>query len=260
MAISKESSSNSQQRRLQFLDRREPRFSGRDAIGLITLGNSGILALLLIVSILQYGAYSNLSKKAPPSLVQLETGKAITVAPLGNKERTPAVVNKFTIDTMTSMMNWSGTLPATTVEEATKPVADPGVTITNKNRLATAAWRSGFALSEDFRKEFLVKLSEITPPGIFRGTTQVALVPINVQAPQKISEGKWKVKMVANLLALDKGNNLGQVIPFNKEIFVQAVEAPEFPGNKNELAFTIYQARSSGLEIYAIKDLAKENL
>jgi hypothetical protein len=260
MAMSRDSSSNPEQKRLRFLDRREPRFSGRDVIGLITLGNSGMLALLLIASILQYGAYSNLSKKAPPSLVQLETGKAITVAPLGNKERTPAVVSKFTIDTMTSMMNWSGTLPATTVEEATKPVPDPGVPITNRNKLATAAWRSGFALSEDFRKEFLVKLSEITPPGVFRGTTQVALVPIDVQAPQKISEGKWKVKMVANLLALDKGNNLGQVIPFNKEIFVQAVEAPEFTGKRNELASIIYQARSSGLEIYAIRDLSKEDL
>ncbi len=253
-----------EQKRLRFLERQQKRFSTSDALGFFALGTFGLHILTFFCLVLLYGAYSNLSKKAPPSLVQLDTGKAVTVAPLGNKERTPQVVSKFVSDTMILMMNWSGTKPPTSVEEATKPVLDPGVGISTTGsgtrKIATAAWQAGFALSEDFRKEFLAKLAEITPNGIFKASTQVALVPLEIQTPQKIAEGKWKVKMVANLIVFDKGNNLGNVIPFNKEIFVQAVEAPEFPGEKGGVAAIIYQVRSSGLEIYAIRDLTQENL
>jgi hypothetical protein len=66
--------------------------------------------------------------------------------------------------------------------------------------------------------------------------------------------------MIANLTIFDRGNNLGEVIPFNKEIFVRAVEAPESPANITGLSAVIYQVRASGLEIYAIRDLPQENL
>lgn len=257
-----------EQKRLRFLERTHKRFTTNDALGLFALGTFGLHLLTFFVLILLYGAYSNLSKKAPPSLVQLNTGTAIAVAPLGSKERTPQVVKKITIDTMTLMMNWSGTKPPSTVEEATKPIIDPGVeihtTAAGRGKVATAAWQAGFAISEDFRKEFLAKLAEITPNGVFRNTTQVALVPLEIQEPIKITDGKWKVKMVANLVVFDKGNNLGDIISFNKEIFVQAVEVPEYPvdkiSDKNSIAAIIYQMRSSGLEIYAIRDLTQENL
>lgn len=256
--------SSVEQKRLRFLERQQTRFSKTDALGLFALGTLGLHLLTLFVLVLLYGSYSRLSQKAPPSLVQLDTGKTITVAPLGNKERTPQVVSKFVADTLLLMMNWSGTLPPTTVEEATKPVVDPGVEIravgVGRGKVATAAWQAGFALSEDFRKEFLQKLAEITPNGVFRSNTQVALVPLEIQSPQKIAEGKWKVRMVANLMVFDKENNLGNVIPFNKEIFVQAVEAPKFEREKAGVASIIYQVRSSGLEIYAIRDLTQENL
>ncbi|MCV3212394.1 hypothetical protein OGM63_02415 [Plectonema radiosum NIES-515] len=162
------------------------------------------------------------------------------------------------------MMNWSGNLPATTVEEAAQPKPDPGINIGEKglrgNKVASAAWQPSYALSSDFRKEFLKVLASITPPGIFQGKTQVVLVPLLIQSPIKIESGKWKVKMIANLTVFDQSNNLGDIIPFNKEIFVRAVEAPESPANISGLAAVIYQVRASGLEIYAIRDLAQENL
>lgn len=264
MSISNEQAPNAESKRLRFLERQPNRFSKSDGLGLFVVGTFGLHLLTFFGLVLLYGSYSRLAQKAPPSLVQLDTGKAITVVPLGNKERTPQVVSKFVADTMILMMNWSGTKPPVSVEEVTKPVPDPGVDIravgVSRGKIATAAWQAGFALSEDFRKEFLKKLVEITPSGVFTGSTQVALVPLSIQAPQKIAEGKWKVKMVANLIVFDKGNNLGDVIPFNKEIFVQAVEAPEFPSNKAGVADVIYQMRSSGLEIYAIRDLTQENL
>lgn len=253
------------QKRLRFLERKQNRFSKTDGLGLFIVGTFGLHVLTCLGLILLYGSYSRLAQKAPPSLVQLETGKAVPVAPLGNQERTPKVVLNFVASTLTAMMNWSGIIPPASVEQATKPVPDPGVEIQAKGlarrgKIATAAWQAGFALSEDFRKEFLAKLADITPAGVFTGNTQVALVPLEIQPPQKIAEGKWKIRMVANLMVFDKGNNLGDVIPFNKEIFVQAVEAPELTTGTGGVAAVIYQVRSSGLQIYAIRDLTQENL
>jgi hypothetical protein len=255
---------NSESKRLRFLNRSAKRFTAADTLALFAISTFGLHIISFLVLLLLYGSYSQLSKKAPPSLVQLETGKSITVAPIGSKERTPQVITRFVSDTMTLMMNWSGTLPPTTVEEAAKPKRDPGVSISERgaktNKVASGAWQASYALSEDFRREFLGMLASITPPGVFKGRTQVVLVPTNIQSPVSIADGKWKVKMIANLTVLDQGNNLGEVIPFNKEIFVQAVEAPKSPSTASGLAAIVYQVRLSGLEIYAIRDLPQENL
>jgi hypothetical protein len=257
-------SESTQNKRLRFLNRASQRFSTGDTLALFTVGTFGLHLITFFLLVLIYGSYSQLNKKPPPSLVQLETGKSVKVAALGNSDRTPQVVSHFVSDTMTLMMNWSGNLPPTNVEESTKPKPDKGISIGERglrgNKVTSAAWQASYALSEDFRKEFLKMLADMTPPGVFKSKTQVVLVPLSIQSPIKIEEGKWKVKMIANLTIFDQGNNLGEVIPFNKEIFVRAVEAPESPTNINGLAAVIYQVRASGLEIYAIRDLPQENL
>ncbi len=252
------------QKRLKFLNRRQTILSKGDALALFAVGTLGLHIITLVLLLLLYGSYSKLSKKEPPSLVQLQDGKSITVIPLGSKERTPQVIMRFVNDTMTLMMNASGTLPATTLEDARQPKIDPGIDIhsiaNGRGKVTTAAWQASTALSEDFRKEFLKLLADTTPQGVFKETTQIVLTPLSIQPPVKIAEGKWKLKLIANLTVFDKGNNLGDVIPFNKEIFVQAVEAPEPPVQMTGLAAVIYAVRSSGLEIYAIRDIGEENL
>ena len=251
-------------RRLKFLNRADKKLTTGDTLALFAVGTFGLHLITFFMLILLYGSYSQLNKKPPPSLVQLETGKAIQVSPLGNTERTPQVVSRFVSDTMILMMNWSGTLPPTTVEENAKPLQDKGVDMVERgsrgSKVTSGAWQASYALSEDFRKEFLQKLASMTPQGVFKGTTQVVLIPLSIESPTKIEEGKWKVKMIANLNVFDQTNNLGEVIPFNKEIFVRAVVAPESPVNTSSLATVIYQVRASGLEIYAIRDLQAENL
>ncbi|BAY99991.1 hypothetical protein NIES37_39740 [Tolypothrix tenuis PCC 7101] len=257
-------SESAQKNRLRFLNRASKSVSTGDALALFALGTFGLHLITFFILLLLYGSYSQLNKKAPPSLVQLETGKSIKVAPIGSLERTPQVILRFVSDTMTLMMNWSGTLPPSTVEEAAKPKPDPGVNISNRefrsSKITSAAWQASYALSEDFRKEFLKALAAITPSGVFQGKTQVVLVPLSIQSPIKIAEGKWKVKMVANLTIVAQDSNLGETIQFNKEIFVRAVVPPESPNQVDGLAAVIYQMRASGLEIYAIRDLAQENL
>ncbi len=252
-------------RRLRFLNNASTKkFSSSDILALFAVVTFGLHLITLLGLFLLYGSYSQLSKKASPSLVQLETGKSIKVAAIGSNERTPQVVLRFVSDTMTFMMNWSGNLNAGTIEESVKPLPDPGIEIrsltNSQGKVTSSAWQASHALSEDFRKEFLKKLSQITPQGVFKGKTQVVLVPISIQSPIKISSGKWKIKMIANLTIFDQGSSLGEIIPFNKEIFVQAVEAPEYPGKIDGLTAVIYQIRSSGLEIYAIRDLQQDNL
>lgn len=255
------------QKRLKFLNRQQTKFSTGDALAMFAIGTLGLHLVTLFLLVLLYGSYSKLSKKEPPSLVQLQDGKAITAIPIGSRDRTGQVVTRFVSDTMVLMMNASGTLPATTLEEARQPKPDPGIEISSmsndrkaRGKVTSAAWQASTTLSEDFRKEFLKLLANTTPPGVFKGTTQMVLTPLSLQPPVKIAEGKWKVKMVANLTVFDRGNNLGEIIPFNKEIFVQAVEAPDPPVQMTGLAAIVYGMRSSGLEIYAIRDLEKENL
>jgi hypothetical protein len=257
-------SESTENKRLRFLNRASKKFSTGDTLALFAVVTFGLHIITFFLLVLIYGSYSQLNKKPPPTLVQLETGSAIKVAPLGNRDRTPQVISRFVSDTMTLMMNWSGNLPPTTVEESAKHKTDTGINIGERrlrgNKVTSGAWQASHALSEDFRKEFLKMLASMTPPGVFKGKTQVILVPLSIQSPIKIEEGKWKVKMIANLTIFDRGNNLGEVIPFNKEIFVRAVEAPESPANVSGLAAVIYQVRASGLEIYAIRDLPQENL
>jgi hypothetical protein len=192
-------SESTQNKRLRFLNRASKRFSTGDTLALFAIGTFGLHIITFFLLILIYGSYSQLNKKPPPSLVQLETGKSIKVAPLGNSDRTPQVVSRFVSDTMTLMMNWSGNLAPTNVEESTKPKADTGINIGERglrgNKVTSVAWQASYALSEDFRKEFLKMLADMTPPGVFKGKTQVVLIPLAIQSPIKIAEGKWKVKM-----------------------------------------------------------------
>ncbi|MGB3656263.1 MAG: hypothetical protein WBA41_34315, partial [Rivularia sp. (in: cyanobacteria)] len=180
-------SESTDNKRLKFLNRASKKFSTGDTLALFAVGTFGIHLITFFLLILLIGSYSQLNKKPPPSLVQLETGKGIKLAPLGNVERTPQVVSRFVSDTMTLMMNWSGNLPPTTIEENAKPIKDKGVNIGERglrgSKVTSGAWQASYALSEDFRKDFLKKLASITPQGVFKGTTQVVLIPLSIQSP-----------------------------------------------------------------------------
>ena len=109
-------SESTDNKRLKFLNRASKKLSTGDTLALFAVGTFGLHLITFFLLILLYGSYSQLNKKPPPSLVQLETGKGIKVTPLGNSERTPQVISRFVSDTMTLMMNWSGSLPPTTIE------------------------------------------------------------------------------------------------------------------------------------------------
>ena len=246
--------------KLHFLQRQKQaeRFNNNDILGILAFATMAINVLVLLVQLLLFRGYNRLAAKPAPSLVQLTSGESIQVIAVGSKDRTPDVILNFTKDTLSLLLTWTGTLPSPDAEEA---ATDPGVTISGTSsskstRITTSAYQAGFALSEDFRRELLLELGEIMPSGIFsNGAAQVVFVPLEISQPTQIEPGKWRLSLVANLMVFDQQSVLGEPIPFNKEIFVQAVEPPEFDADLVGFAQAIQQIRASGLEIYAIRDL-----
>jgi hypothetical protein len=154
------------------------------------IASLGLNALVLITQLFLYSSYSNLSKKPVPTLVQLSSGEAIATTTLGNQERSPVVITKFVSNTITMLMNWSGTIPGST--EGSQPIPDAGVDIQSGNvrsKVTTPTFQAAFALSEDFRKEFLGELGKLTPKSIFSGTVKVAFVPWKFSSQFRLSQG-----------------------------------------------------------------------
>lgn len=251
-----------QQYRLRFLEskKNQNKFSNSDLMGLSIVVSMGLhVATFLVLALLSFSVFK-LSGKPAPTLVQLGTGQSITVAPLGSKERTPEVIKKFTADSLSLLMTWTGS-----VEQGGKTVSDKGVDIqapgsSRRSKITTPAFQGGYSLSEDFRKQFLLVIGNLTPSAVFTGRTQVVFVPLSISQPIKIEEGKWRIDVVANLNVVSQTDLLGTTIPFNKEVFVQAVEAPEYQANADGIVAVVQRVRSSGLEIYAIRDLGDKQV
>lgn len=222
---------------------------------------SSIINLIIFIQLcLTTFWVARLAKKPPPALVQLVDGQIITVAPTDSLQRQPENIKRFVQETMTLMFSWSSHLPADndqTPLSQTRP--DPGIKISNsRNRITTPSWAASFALTEDFRTAFLTELAELTPQSIWRSKTAVFLAINRIGEPQKIAQGKWKVKLVANLLTFENSDAVGKGIPFNKEIYVRAVtpSLSPLPTSASEYQKTAYRIREAGLEIYKITDLS----
>ncbi|MFP4008567.1 MAG: hypothetical protein ACLFV6_11275 [Spirulinaceae cyanobacterium] len=245
-----EVSHNASTKRLRFLDR-EGRgfFSYKDSLGLLCVGTLGLHLIILVVSFLQYGALSRLANQPPPTLVQTESGQAFPVAVMANDERTPEVIQAFVLDTLTLLFSWSGN-PGT---EENEP--DRGVVVSGSRRVTSTAAIASYAMSSDFRAEMLNQLAEMTPAGVFSGRTQVFFEPLNIEEPIAIAQGQWKVTVIGNLIVTQDRRKLEDRIPFNKEIFLQAVTPPRVWESSSLLEQEVASVRAAGLEITEIRDI-----
>jgi hypothetical protein len=164
---------------------------------------------------------------------------------------------------MTMLLSASGKLPPT-ADKPNVQTVDAGITIRLPNqterKVSTSTWQASFALSEDFRASALQGISELMVPEAFTGQAQVVLIPQTVSEPEKIGEGQWKVNMIANLVTIAAGNPQGITVPFNKEIFLRAVDTPPPSDVTTPLQKAVYQVRSSGIEIYGMRDYTPGNM
>ncbi|WP_245246325.1 hypothetical protein [Nostoc sp. ATCC 53789] len=126
---------------------------------------------------------------------------------------------------------------------------------TGNSKITTNVWATGFALSEDFRAEFLKEIGNLTPPDVFNGTTQSILKISLLSEPKKVKSGKFQVDMVGEVIVFQGNNLVGEPIGFNKSVFVKVIDTPTLPQISSEFQQTAYRARKAGLEIYKIQDL-----
>lgn len=222
----------------------------------------GLHLLTLLILIIQGLTIRQLSLQKPPTFVQLVDGKSINKS--NGLQRKPEMIRNFVTKTMISMFNWSGKLPAQNINEATNPKKDLGISIRTLSggtkKVTTSSWIASFAFSEDFRKGFLSTVAELTPVEVFSDKSETAILAelniTRVYPPQEIEPGKWRVGMVANLVQ-KRGKTQKIITPFNKDIFVRAVDSFDYPfaAILTELQKAVYATRSDKLEIYEIRDL-----
>jgi hypothetical protein len=223
--------------------------------------------LTLLFFILQGIKIRKLSQRKPSNFVQLIEGRQM--ASKDNLARDPEAIKNFISKTMILMFNWSGTLPSQTIEEINKPTLDLGIPIKTLqgrvNKVSTSSWMASFAFSEDFRKGFLSEIAIITPPEVFMTSSSQAisaqLMIKQIDSPEKIAQGKWRVGLVADLIQIKRGNGRKLITPFNKDILVRATDFFSYPipNFTSDLQSAIYGIRSSKLEIYEIRNLCLLN-
>ena len=229
-----------------------------DSSDILPLAFAGLSIGVFILSIAFFWlslSFSKVANRRPPTLVQQVDGKAFTVRPADYAYREPEVIRRVTSDWATMTFTW-GTLPG---NKAQAP--DKGIEVSNGEKVPSSAWASSFLLAPDFRDEFLNQLStDIVPDGVFDGDVSAVLVPQEISPPQTIGEGQWKVDLIATRIVFDSSNPAGTTIPFNRRIYLKAVEPPQSPLTERATKEqqVIYQSLESGLQIEEIRPIQKE--
>jgi hypothetical protein len=223
----------------------------------------GLHIFTLFLLIFQGLTIRQLATGKPLNFLQLIDSKPAPLA--DNREREPEEIRQFISKTMNMMFDWSGILPAQTIEQVTNPQTDKGISIKTSQgyikKVSTTSWVASFALSQDFRQGFLAQIADMTPPQVFSNnasqTIAARLIIQRVYPPKQIAPGEWRVGMVANIVQFRPGDNRRTLTPFNKDFLVRAVDSFDHPLPKDitELQKAVYRVRAQRLEIYEILDL-----
>ena len=206
---------------------------------------------LLVVGLLALGVWA-VVRRPLPTLVQLDGGESVRVRPVSSTERDPKALQKLVGEVSALLFNWSDQV-SVTGDEGAQLSRDPGVAVSEsqKEKVPPPAWEASFALAADFRQPFLQKLARLIPSSVWSGQTQVVLEVSHLGEPELLAPGKWKVAQVANLLIFSGRRPTGQVIPFNKEFYLQAIDTPPLPLPEaaTPLQQTVHRIRQANLEI-----------
>ncbi|WP_414562610.1 MULTISPECIES: hypothetical protein [unclassified Anabaena] len=237
--------------------------TGSSILTSFAIATFSLHVLVLFLFILQGLNIRQLSLRKPPNFVQMIDGQPLVAT--DDLARDSEVIRQFVSQTMTTMFNWSGTLPVQTIEEAAKPQPDPGITVRTpqggSQKVTTSSWVAGFAISEDFRKGFLSAIAEMTPPEVFSNNPNQAmsaeLVIQRIYPPEQIAPGQWRVGMVADLVQKKRDDDRKSITPFNKDFLVRAVDYFPYPlsDTRTDIQKAIYSNRANKLEIYEMRNL-----
>lgn len=254
---------------MQLLNERNRKFlKSSDLLPLSVVVSIGIQGMVLLILLGNSFGLNAILHKPVPSLVQLLDGSSIATEPIDPNQRTPEVTRQFVKSALGMMFTWNTKVQVNNPDNASSPqtITDQGVQISGTDgsagQVTTASWQASFALSEDFRSQFLLQIAELTPREVFSGTAQSVLSLESISDPQPISTGVWQVDVVASLLVFDSQYPQGHAIPFNKSIFVRAVEPAldPLPSDSTPIQKAVYTMRQSGLEITEMQDIDIQQL
>lgn len=212
----------------------------------------------LIVSLSLSFSYGQLAGKPPVTLVQSLDG-VMSTEEQDHLYRHPATIQKFTGQTLSMLLNWSGK----TINQYGLLENDKGVSVGGRERIPTLAHEASNAFTTDgnYRKQILGVLSGWSSRDFFDGNGEQRIEIKKIMIPQALEEeGHWRVNVVANRI-IKKGQS-SETFKFNRTLLVRAVPIIDDPADKTstpeQKAF--YRIRQFGLEIYQMDKLDRENL
>lgn len=235
----------------------------QDALALTHLLVVGLSGVTLLVQLLLFAAFAKLANKPTPSLVQLQTGEAVSVTATDSQAREPELIKRFVADSLILLMSWHNLLPAQRDANGTllPPSLDNGMEL-NVNgktlRLTSPAYQASFAFDEAFREELVELLATGTPNGVFTGQVQTLLSFQAITEPEQIEPGRWRLSVVGNIITSQVGTAQTQRQPFNRQIIVRAIDTPPLPQDgalSSPIALAVHSIRQAQLEIESMEAL-----
>lgn len=203
-------------------------------VPLFAIGTFSLHLFTLLLLMFHGGMLQQVKRKSvPQTLVQLVDGRVITADAKNSLERNRETIRRFVGETMTLMFTWSRMQSSTVVWNATSEL-----------------------LRNDFKGEFAQSFNNFE----LESPEENVLVIQNISQPEVISEGKWKVEILAHRLIFSRGDNLGKSIPFNKQILIEATDEIEtLPSLATPLNLAVYRLGEAKMQIYNICDIEDKN-
>jgi hypothetical protein len=247
----------------------------KNLVALCSLGTLIVSSVGLFISIFALSAANRIASKPMPVLVQTLNGKNIKIQAAEGRERSPRAIKFFVTTTLTNLFTWRVHYLTNAPDEPQTKKIDPGVPIEVTGgtalKIPLSVWGASFAVSDEFRKDFIGKdlAPLISQLKIIQGSSYVAFMPSIIQDPIEVksnnpNEKLWMVKVVGNLVVKTNADVPESLIPFNKDIYVRAIDPPIPPetgvDTESDLQAVIAIARSKGLEIYGMEEFAAQKI
>ncbi len=216
---------------------------------LYSAGTSTVALLVTLMVLVNTWKLTKISQNQI-ALVQLENGKSIIAHQADSYERDPKLIKNYAKQVLSLLFTWNSNI-------SNSESKDPGIRLSNGEKVTTGTWEASFAISEKFRVPFLKGVAKLTPDEIFSGKAQSVLTFEHISNPTTIDRGKWKLSIVANLLIITASHPEGIILPFNKTIIVEAIEVSTdpLPSETSAIQKAVYQLKEKGLQITEIRDL-----
>ncbi|MCC5619514.1 hypothetical protein LC605_31595 [Nostoc sp. CHAB 5836] len=220
----------------------KPENRKNNPLPLLAVGTFGLHIFTLLLLIFHWSMLQQLGRQlTPQSLVQLVDGRTITADPQENLNRQPETIRRFVGETMSLMLTWSQQQPPSQVWEISSQL-----------------------VADDFKQKLKSELTNLNPDSQFENVNRGAenvLVIQKISQPTEISNGTWKVEMLANQLIFNSYDKLGKSTSFNKQILVRAIDEPatSLPNAALPSHFAAYRLGEARLEIYNICEIKDNN-